>query len=96
MDILFEWDEEKALTNVEKHGVSFDEASTVFADDFSLTLYDERHSTYEDRYIDIGTSINNRLLVVVYTERTERIRIISARPATANERRQYEQRNTAF
>jgi uncharacterized protein len=76
MDILFEWDEEKALTNVEKHGVSFDEASTVFADDFSLTLYDERHSTYEDRYIDIGTSINNRLLVVVYTERTERIRIL--------------------
>lgn len=96
MDIIFEWDEEKALTNVEKHGVSFDEASTVFADDFSLTIYDERHSTYEDRYIDIGTSIYNRLLVVVYTERTERIRIISARLATANERRQYEQRNTAF
>ncbi len=92
MDIIFEWDEEKALTNFLKHGVSFDEASTIFADERSLTLYDEMHSTYEDRYIDIGISVSNRLLIVVYTEREERIRIISVRSATANERRQYEQR----
>ena len=92
MDIIFEWSEEKALTNFFKHGVSFDEASTIFAVERSLTLYDEMHSTYEDRYIDIGISVSNRLLIVVYTEREERICIINARSATANERRQYEQR----
>ncbi len=87
----FEWDEEKALLNSTKHGVSFEEASTVLSDDHSITIYDEEHSVYEDRYIDIGRSITNRLLVVVYTERTDRTRIISARQATVAERRLYEQ-----
>ncbi len=87
----FEWNEEKALTNITKHGVSFEEASTVLSDDHSITIYDEAHSIDEDRYIDIGLSISNRLLVVVYTERTDHIRIISARQATGAERRLYEQ-----
>jgi uncharacterized DUF497 family protein len=93
MDIIFEWDEEKAIANLFKHSVSFDEASTIFADNFSITIYDELHSDYEDRYITIGNSISNRLLIVVHAEREDRIRIISARIATANERRQYEQRD---
>jgi uncharacterized protein len=88
-----EWHEEKALQNISKHGVSFEEAATVFYDKFSLTIYDEAHSITEDRYIDIGLSISNRLLVVVYTERDDRIRIISARQATTTERRAYEQRD---
>jgi uncharacterized DUF497 family protein len=87
----FEWDEEKALFNITKHGVSFEEASTVLSDDHSITIYDEVHSVHEDRYIDIGLSIRNRLLVVVYTERIDRIRIISARQATIAEQRLYEQ-----
>ncbi|MEI7852031.1 MAG: BrnT family toxin [Kiritimatiellales bacterium] len=87
----FEWNEEKALTNITKHGVSFEEASTVLSDDHSITIYDEAHSSDEDRYIDIGLSISNRLLVVVYTERMDHIRIISARQATGAERRLYEQ-----
>jgi uncharacterized DUF497 family protein len=91
MDIRFEWDEEKAESNIEKHGVSFEEASTVFGDPLSLTIYDEIHSITEDRYIDIGQSTQQRILVVVYTERDDRIRIISARVATSRERRQYEQ-----
>jgi uncharacterized DUF497 family protein len=87
----FEWNEEKALINISKHGVSFEEASTVFSDDHSITIYDEAHSIDEDRYVDIGLSVSNRLLVVVYTERTDHIRIISARQATGAERRLYEQ-----
>lgn len=87
----FEWNEEKALLNISKHGVSFEEASTVFSDDHSITIYDDVHSVDEDRYIDIGLSISNRLLVVVYTERTDHIRIISARQASGTERRLYEQ-----
>ncbi|WP_129628048.1 BrnT family toxin [Candidatus Oscillochloris fontis] len=89
----FEYDEEKALKNIAKHGMSFEEAITVFSDDFSITIYDEIHSIDEDRYIDIGRSIHNRLLVVVYTERRNRIRIISPRQATTVERKSYEQRD---
>ncbi len=92
--LQFEWHEEKAIQNIAKHGVSFDEAATVFRDDFSLTIYDESHSIMEERYIDIGRSISNRVLVVVYTERDDYIRIISARQATTTERRIYEQRDT--
>lgn len=90
MEFRFEWDELKAEQNIENHGVSFEEASTVFGDPLSSTIFDEVHSTYEDRYIDIGRSAQDRLLVVVYTERGDRIRIISARLATAQERKQYE------
>lgn len=68
-----------------------EEASSVFQDPLSLTIYDEAHSTYEERFIDIGSSTQGRLLVVVYTERSDRTRIISARLATPQERRQHEQ-----
>ncbi|RRR69711.1 MAG: BrnT family toxin [Candidatus Viridilinea halotolerans] len=88
----FEWNENKALRNIDKHGVSFEEAVTVFLDMHSLTIFDEKHSTTEDRFIDIGRSLSGRLLVVVYTERAEQIRIISARQATITERRVYERR----
>lgn len=91
MGTSFEWDESKALMNEQKHGVSFDEAVTVFEDPLSLTIVDEAHSEAEDRFVDIGESRSGRLLVVVYTERDETIRIISCRPATSAERRAYEQ-----
>jgi len=80
--LLFEWDTNKAKENIKVHGVSFDEASTAFKDDLSLTVYDPLHSDEEDRFVLIGNSINNRLLVIVHTERGNKIRIISARKAT--------------
>jgi len=89
----FEWDEEKAQANLRTHKVSFDEATTVFSDPFSITIPDPDHSTDEERYIDIGTSDKGRLLVVSYTERGTNIRIISCRKATPNERRRYEEGN---
>jgi len=87
---FFEWDPEKAKRNLEIHGVSFDEASTAFGDTLSLTIYDPLHSEDEDRFILIGNTYNNRLLVVVHTARGNRIRIISARKATKKEREYYE------
>ena len=87
----FEWDAEKALRNEQKHGVSFNEARTVFQDENSITIPDPAHSIEEDRFIDIGYSDRGRLLVVMYTERVGRIRIISSRKATAAERQTYEQ-----
>jgi len=89
----FEWDEEKAQANLRTHKVSFDEATTVFSDPFSITIPDPDHSTDEQRYIDIGTSDKGRLLVVSYTERGVNIRIISCRKATPTERRRYEEGN---
>lgn len=94
MGTTFAWDESKALTNAQKHGVSFEEAATVFADPLSLTIVDETHSDVEDHFIDIGESSGGRLLVVVYTEQDEMIRIISCRPATKAERRAYGQQST--
>ena len=91
MGPTFEWDDSKASTNEQKHGVSFEEAATVFEDPFSVTIADDVHSGDEDRFIDIGESRNGRLLVVTYTERNENIRIISCRLATRTERRAYEQ-----
>ena len=88
--LLFEWDTHKARKNEETHGVSFDEASTAFRDTLSLTIRDPLHSDEEDRFILIGNSGTNRLLVVVHTERGENIRIITARKATKKERKQYE------
>jgi uncharacterized DUF497 family protein len=91
MSLQFEWDELKADRNAIKHGVSFEEAKTVFADSNSVTIGDLEHSIDEDRYIDIGISDRDRLLVVVYTERGDSIRIISSRCATNREIRIYEQ-----
>jgi uncharacterized protein len=87
----FEWDEDKAIANLEKHDVSFAEATTVFADALSLTIEDPDHSLGEERCIILGMSIGQRLLVVAYTERRDIIRLISARVATRSERRNYEQ-----
>ncbi len=89
--IQFEWDADKAKKNIKVHGVSFDEGSTAFGDTLSLTIYDPLHSGKEDRFVLIGTSHKNRVLVIVHTERKDKIRIISARKATRNERKQYEE-----
>lgn len=90
--LSFEWDPKKAKKNVEIHGVSFDEASTAFEDALSLTIYDPLHSDEEDRFVLVGNSASgNRLLVVIHTERGNRVRIISARKATKNERAKYEE-----
>ncbi len=83
----FEWDEKKAEINLEKHGISFETAAKVFLDEDRLEIYDEAHSTEEDRYITIGRA--GEILFVVYTERTLKIRLISARLATPKERRLY-------
>lgn len=91
MDSLqFEWDNQKAQINFKKHGVSFDEAVTIFYDRFYLEDYDEAHSDQEDRFKIIGISSNERLLVATYVQRVGRIRMISSRLATKNERRIYE------
>jgi hypothetical protein len=86
----FEWDSDKASSNIAKHGVPFEEAATVFGDPLSLTVYDPDHSQDEDRYITMGTSVENRLLLVAHTDRDDRIRVISARIATKRERKAYE------
>lgn len=93
MDIRFEWGAAKAKTNLKKHGVTFEEAATVFSDTLSLTIPNPQHSEDEDRFIVVGTSANRRLLVVVHTEYDETVRLISARPATRHERNHYEQGN---
>lgn len=91
MGLTFEWDDRKAYANLRKHGVSFEEASTVFGDPFSVTIPDPLHSCDEDRFVTIGaTSGHRHVLVVVHVDRDGRLRIISARPATARERKQYE------
>lgn len=91
MKLSFEWDEEKAKANVKKHRIGFDEATTVFTDPFSITIHDPAHSADEQRYVDIGSSANRRVLVVVYTERGSNIRIVSCRKATPSERKLYEE-----
>lgn len=90
MALRFEWDSKKNLVNKRKHGIAFEEASTIFGDPLSLTIRDPAHSLGEDRYITVGTSMKSRLIVVVHTERSNTIRIITARKATSNERKQYE------
>ena len=87
----FEWDEQKAQTNLEKHGVSFQEAVTVFDDPLFVDFYDPDHSFEEHRYIIIGTSAQGRLLMVSYTERGELVRLISARELMPAERKAYEE-----
>ncbi|MBC8334398.1 MAG: BrnT family toxin [Anaerolineales bacterium] len=88
--MIFEWNPQKAQTNEKKHGISFDEASTVFLDTYSLTIYDPLHSESEDRFVIIGNSLKNRILTVVHIERGDNMRIISARKATQKERKYYE------
>jgi uncharacterized protein len=88
--VQFEWDAQKAAQNLAKHGVSFDEASTVFGDPLAGTILDPRQSSDELRFVTIGLSASRRLIVVAHAERDERIRIISARRATRLERRSYE------
>jgi uncharacterized DUF497 family protein len=87
----FEWDPEKAKANLTKHGVSFAEAVTVFGDPLSMNMPDPDHSEGEHRFIVLGLSDRYRLLVVSYTDRPPRTRIISARLATRHERKQYEE-----
>jgi uncharacterized protein len=87
----FQWDPTKAKTNLEKHGVSFSDSATVFGDPLSKTIADPDHSEDEQRFIIMGMSAQRRLLVVVHTTREAYIRIISARPATRQEKKQYEE-----
>jgi uncharacterized DUF497 family protein len=87
----FEWNPDKAALNLEKHGVSFQEAATVFNDPLSMTFPDPDHSIGESRYVIIGLSRFGQLLVVAHTDRETKVRIINARKATRQERRFYEQ-----
>jgi uncharacterized DUF497 family protein len=87
----FEWDPAKERSNRRKHGVSFDEATTVFGDSFSLNMPDPSHSATEDRFLVLGRSARGRLLVVAYAERGPRTRLVSARKASPTERRRYEE-----
>ena len=86
----FEWDPDKAKSNRKKHGVSFEEAMTVFYDPLSATFEDADHSVGEERLITVGLSSQGRLLVVSHTERSTALRIINARRATAHERKKHE------
>lgn len=86
----FEWDRSKARRNLQKHRISFDEAVTVFYDPLAATMEDLDHSVSERRYLTIGYSARGRLLVVAHTDRGTAVRIISARPATAEERKRHE------
>lgn len=87
----YEWDENKAVANLSKHGVSFVEAKTVFDDPLYVDFYDPDHSYGEHRFILLGKSVQGRLLFVSYMERNNIIRLISAREATTSERKAYEQ-----
>jgi uncharacterized protein len=89
--LLFEWDEVKARENLKRHKVPFDEGKTIFNDPFLLTYPDIDSSGAEERYINIGLSAKNRVLVLIHTERQSKIRIISCRKATPRERRHYEE-----
>ena len=92
MALIFEWDNRKAKKNIVNHKVSFDEASTVFADLLSSTIYDPLHSSPdEERFVTIGSSYRGRILVVVHCDRGDAIRIISARVAKRKEKKTYEE-----
>ena len=90
-NIVFEWDDEKASSNLEKHGISFEEAQTVFFDDMAIQFWDESHSKTEDRFLMLGLSNKLRILLVVhcFRESDSTIRIISARKATKKEMMEY-------
>jgi uncharacterized protein len=93
MGLRFEWDPRKADSNLKKHGITFQEATTVFADALSITIADPDHSEGEARFLDLGLSHRHRLVVVSYTERGKVIRIISARRASRSERKTYEDKD---
>jgi uncharacterized DUF497 family protein len=86
----FEWDDEKAESNLKKHRVSFDEAATIFNDPNIATISDPDHSVGEERFVSIGMSVVARLLTVIHTFRLTRIRLISARKAMRTEKKKYE------
>jgi uncharacterized DUF497 family protein len=90
MALTFEWDPSKAAQNIAKHGVDFSEAATVFEDPLSFTIADPDHSVGEQRFVTMGVSFLQRLVVVAHTDLDERIRIISARRAIRAERQRYE------
>ena len=96
MALTFEWDEGKSKQNVRKHGVTFEEAKTVFNDPFAITITGPDHSDEEERYLDIGFSSQGKLLVVWYSERGENMRIIGCRRATPSEREIYEEKQERF
>jgi uncharacterized DUF497 family protein len=89
--VEFEWDSQKAARNLETHGISFEDAACVFGDPLAATIPDPEHSTEEARFITMGVTPAQRLVVVVHTERADRIRIISARVATRAEKKKYEE-----
>jgi len=92
MTLQFEWDSKKAKGNLAKHGISFEEALTVFADPLARIFDDEEHSTGEQREIIIGHSAKHRLVLVCFTARRTKIRLFSARKATPLERKDYEEK----
>ena len=89
--MIYEWNGKKAKANLQKHGVSFETAATVFLDPLALTFPDPHHSTEEEREITIGHSTSHQVVFVSHCQRGERIRIIGARKATKGERKQYEE-----
>ena len=91
MGLRFEWDVSKAGLNLSKHAVSFEEAATIFGDERAITIPDPAHSATEERFVTIGISDEGKILVVVATERGDNLRLISARPASRRERKQYEE-----
>jgi len=96
MSLIFEWDQNKSDENERKHGITFEEAKTVFNDPFAITINDPDHSDDEYRYIDIGFSSKGRVLIVWYTKRSQNIRIIGCRKATRYERKTYEKKDAQF
>lgn len=87
----FAWDIKKAARNLRKHGVSFNEAASVFGDVFSIAVPDPDHSLEEERFILVGLSQVGRLLIIAYSEQSQRVRLISARELTSHERKAYEE-----
>ena len=90
MGLKFEWDRRKAILNIKKHGVSFEDAATAFGDPLSVTVHDPKHSDDEDRFLLLGETQDKKLVVVAHTDRKDTIRLINARPATRQERGDHE------
>ena len=90
MGLKFEWDRRKAVLNIKKHGMSFEDAATAFGDPLSVTIHDPKHSDDEDRFLLLGETQDKKLVVVAHTDRKDTIRLINARPATRQERKDYE------
>jgi len=90
MRLNFEWDRRKAVFNIKKHGVSFEEAATAFGNPLSVTIHDPKHSDDEDRFLLLGETQDKKLVVVAHTDRKDTIRLINARTATRQEREDYE------